>query len=76
MCSTLEALGIQPIFALSPQAKGRIERLFRTLQDRLVMSLRLNGLTEIVAANTYLPGFLEDQNAPSAYPVDSPRRKM
>jgi transposase len=39
----LEALGIRPIFALSPQAKGRIERLFKTLQDRLMVSLRLAG---------------------------------
>ena len=36
----LRALGIEPIFALSPQAKGRVERLFNTLQDRLVQELR------------------------------------
>ena len=39
----LETLGIQPIFALSPQAKGRMERLFGTLQDRLTAELRLAG---------------------------------
>ena len=35
----LLALGIEPILALSPQAKGRVERLFNTLQDRLVQQL-------------------------------------
>jgi transposase len=62
--AALEALAIQPIFALSPQAKGRIERLFATFQDRLIASLRLAGITEIAAANTYLEdGFLEAHNA-------------
>jgi len=60
--AALEALAITPIFALSPQAKGRIERLFGTLQDRLAASLRLAGLTEIAAANVFLPGFLEAHN--------------
>ena len=41
----LRALCIEPIFALSPQAKGRVERLFNTLQDRLVQELRLAGIT-------------------------------
>jgi hypothetical protein len=41
----LRALGIQPIFALSPQAKGRIERLFGTLQDRLGAELDLAKAT-------------------------------
>jgi DNA-binding transcriptional ArsR family regulator len=41
----LRSLGIRPIFALSPQAKGRVERLFNTLQDRLVQELRLAGLS-------------------------------
>lgn len=40
----LKSLGVQPIFALSPQAKGRVERLFGTLQDRLVSELRLAGI--------------------------------
>ena len=43
----LEALGITPIYALSPQAKGRIERLWNTLQDRLVAELRLAGITTL-----------------------------
>ena len=60
--AALEALAIAPIFALSPQAKGRIERLFGTLQDRLAASLRLAGITEITAANEFLPGFLQAHN--------------
>lgn len=49
-----EELGITVINALSPQAKGRIERMWRTLQDRLTSELRLNGIHSIGAANTYL----------------------
>ena len=60
--AALEALGITPIFALSPQAKGRIERLFNTLQDRLTASLRLAGICEIAPANDFLPGFLQAHN--------------
>ena len=61
--AALEALGIEPIFALSPQAKGRVERLFGTLQDRLVALLRLAGITDIQAANVYLQnGFLTQFN--------------
>lgn len=50
----LRELGIEPIFANSPQAKGRIEKLFETLQDRLVPQLDLLGIKEIGAANAYL----------------------
>lgn len=60
--AALEALSINAIFALSPQAKGRIERLFQTLQDRLIASLRLAGICEIEPANQFLPGFLEAHN--------------
>lgn len=42
-----EALGIEIIFANSPQGKGRIERAFDTLQDRLIPELRLNNITDI-----------------------------
>ena len=47
-------LGIEPIFALSPEAKGRVERLFKTLQDRLVKELRLRNLATAEAANRFL----------------------
>jgi len=61
--AALEALGIEPIFALSPQAKGRVERLFGTLQDRLVASLRLAGVTDIAATNAFAQnGFIADFN--------------
>lgn len=50
----LEELGIQVIYANSPQAKGRIERAFNTLQDRLIPELRLAGITTFPAANRYL----------------------
>jgi transposase len=59
----LAALGIEAIYALSPQAKGRIERLWGTLQDRLVAELRLAGIGTLAAANAFLPGFTVRFNA-------------
>src|SRR5450759_165031 len=50
----LRELGIEWIPAHSPQAKGRIERLFATLQDRLVKEMRLAGIDSIAAANHFL----------------------
>src|SRR6266851_6126698 len=50
----LSELGITWIAAQSPQAKGRIERLFKTLQDRLVKELRLAGIATLEAANHFL----------------------
>lgn len=59
----LEMLGIKPIFALSPQAKGRVERLFGTLQDRLVAELTLNKVSGIEEANEFLAtSFIEGFN--------------
>jgi transposase len=58
----LGALGIQPIFALSPQAKGRIERLFGTLQDRLGAELRRAGVMTLEAAHSFLPAFMRAFN--------------
>src|SRR5215472_14813097 len=52
----LLALNIDIICANSPQAKGRIERAFGTLQDRMVKELRLAGVSSITAANAWLPG--------------------
>ncbi len=49
-----EVLGIEIIFASSPQGKGRIERAFDTLQDRLIPELRLNKITDMTGANSYL----------------------
>jgi Helix-turn-helix domain len=60
----LLALGIEPIFALSPQAKGRVERLFNTLQDRLVQELRLAGIKDPQQATQFLNGpFKTDFNS-------------
>ena len=65
----LEELGIRPIFAFSPQAKGDIERLFGTLQDRLVAELRLAGATTMEQANQVLELFLQRFNARFAVPA-------
>lgn len=59
----LSALNIDIICANSPQAKGRVERAFGTLQDRLVKELRLAGIATIAAANAWLPGYISDYNA-------------
>ena len=66
----LLAFGIKPIFALSPQAKGRVERLFNTLQDRLVQELRLAGITDPQHATLFLNGpFKIDFNSRFAKPA-------
>jgi len=59
-CRELE---ITVIHAHSPQAKGRVERLFRTLQDRLVKELRLQGAKTIEQANRVLEEYLKEHNA-------------
>src|SRR5580704_16633873 len=58
----LLALNIDIICANSPQAKGRIERAFGTLQDRMVKELRLAGISSIAAANAWLAGFIAVYN--------------
>lgn len=63
-------LGIQLIPAHSPQAKGRIERLWGTFQDRLVSELRLANATTLEEANAYLPGFLARFNRTFAVPAE------
>ena len=54
----LSELNIEILCANSSQAKGRVERVNRTLQDRLVKELRLEGISTIEAANAYLPAFM------------------
>ena len=56
-------LNIDILCANSSQAKGRVERMNRTLQDRLVKELRLAGIDSMDAGNAFLPGFMEDYNA-------------
>ena len=58
----MDKLGIQMIFALSPQAKGRVERTAGTFQDRLVTELRLAGASSIGEANGVLEQFLPRYN--------------
>jgi transposase-like protein len=58
----LSELGVELIAAHSPQAKGRVERLFKTVQDRLVKELRLAGLATIEAANQFLEAWLPIYN--------------
>jgi transposase len=55
-------LDIEPICAHTPQAKGRVERLFQTLQDRLVKAMRLAGISDIEHANAQLAGYLQEHN--------------
>ena len=64
----LRDLAIGYIGAHSPQAKGRIERLWETLQDRLVAELRWHGLTTVEAAEAFLPTYLVDHNRRFAQP--------
>lgn len=58
----LKTLDVEPIHANTPQAKGRVERANKTLQDRLVKEMRLQGIHSIDQANAFLPQFIEDYN--------------
>jgi len=69
---SLAALGITVIHAHSPQAKGRVERLFQTLQDRLVRELRLHGIQSVAAANAFLRHYLPAHNRRFCQPPASP----
>lgn len=70
-------LDIEIICANTPQAKGRVERVNQTLQDRLVKELRLRGISDPERANAYLPEFMADFNrrfaVPAAKPADAHR---
>ena len=59
----LKALTIEIICANSSQAKGRVERANKTLQDRLVKELRLAGVSTMEDGNAFLPTFMADYNA-------------
>jgi transposase len=65
-------LDIDSILAGSPQAKGRIERLWGTFQDRLVVELRLAGVVDRAGANAFLSVFLPRYNARFAVPALDP----
>jgi hypothetical protein len=59
----LYELNIDGICANTPAAKGRVERAHKTLQDRLVKELRLQGISSIETANAFMPSFIADYNA-------------
>ena len=60
-------LGSQVIYAHSPEAKGRVERLFKTLQDRLVPEMRHRGISTLAEANAYLQNiYLPHQHNPKS----------
>ncbi len=72
---SLEQLGITLILAQSPQAKGRIERLWQTLQDRLISELRLRGISTKQEANAFLQNeFIHEFNARFAKKAANPQR--
>lgn len=58
----MDVLGVQLIAASTSQAKGRIERLWETLQDRLVTEFKINGIKTIEQANKFLPKYIEKYN--------------
>jgi transposase len=64
----LAELNIEILCANSSQAKGRVERAHATLQDRLVKELRLAGISDLEAANAFLPGFIASYNTKFARP--------
>jgi len=64
----LSSLNIEILCANTSQAKGRVERAHKTLQDRLVKELRLEGIADIDAGNTFLEGFKERYNSRFAKP--------
>jgi transposase-like protein len=59
----LGELGTHVVYAHSPQGKGRIERLFNTLQDRMIPEMRINKIKTSKAANEFLVDFTKDYNA-------------
>ena len=68
----LQELGIISIAAHSPEAKGRIERLWGTWQDRLVVELELAGIKDQTAGNRFLPGQVKRHNARFAVRAEEP----
>lgn len=69
----MKELNIETIFANSPQAKGRVERANRTLQDRLAKALRREGISNIVQANEYVQKiFISDYNSKFAVNLEVP----
>lgn len=68
----MKELGVEVLYASSPQAKGRVERANQTLQDRLVKEMRLEGICDYEQANEFLPGYLVKHNHRFAVKPRSP----
>jgi hypothetical protein len=68
---SLAELEIEVIHANSPQAKGRVERLFKTLQDRLVREMRLVGIKSVKEANEFVAAYLSKHNRKFKKPAAS-----
>lgn len=64
-------LGTKIEYSSVPQAKGRVERMFETLQSRLPVELRLAGITSIEGANEFLDSYIDKFNAKFALPTDN-----
>lgn len=70
----LQTLHCRLHIASSPQAKGRVERLFRTLQDRLVSEMKLRGIWDFTGANEYLQEFIPQFNKRFGVPALNPTK--
>ena len=68
----MHELAIEIIYANSAEAKGRVERVNQTLQDRLVKEMRLKGISTLDAANAYFPEFIEQFNRRFAVVAQNP----
>lgn len=71
-----DRLGVEIITTSVPQAKGRVERLFNTLQDRLISEMRLAGIETIEQANGFLKRFIPTFNQQFALPIDYAKSVM
>lgn len=72
----MDVLGIELIPASTSQAKGRIERLWETLQDRLTIEFKLNNITTIEEANKFLPSYIKKYNARFSVEPESKESKF
>jgi hypothetical protein len=69
----MKELNVETIYAHSPQAKGRVERVNRTLQDRLIKALRRKGISNIAEANKYAQkDFIKEYNSRFAVNMEVP----
>ena len=65
----MNELGVEMFPASSPQAKGRIEGLWETLQSRLITEFRIHGISTIEQANAFLPGYIKKYNRKFSIPA-------